>query len=228
MFPKHKLIWGACFALVMVLGVMPKSIAMAVPPPTTTTTIVADSSDFCADEIGYDSGTNWDLSVGDTGGDPLSPYTNIGERSLIKFSLAGLGKIQSAELCLTIIQSRWIQDEQTGIVDNEAPFTNPGLGNTVVIHIADYGDPGQEDYSAPSIGNNPGMLIQRNTQPSSVVSIDVTGAVRRAMRLGESFVAFRIQTATESDNDCFSDRWHFASADNPEASYRPTIQVNCG
>jgi len=194
----------------------------------TTVTKVADTSDFEVFENGFNSDAPGlgDWGVGDTGGSPGGPYTNQGRRGLVKFSLEGLGNIVSAQLQLTILQSRKDQYPAPGIIDDIPPFTNPGLGDTVVIHIADYETPSAAGYWAESIGNDPGVLIPAATDPLSVVSIDVTEAVKQAMELGASFVAFRIQTATVTDNDSLNDVWFFASANNDNPSYHPAIQVS--
>ncbi len=96
----------------------------------------------------------------------------------------------------------------------------------MVIHIADYGVPSAGGYGAASIGNDPGVLIPAATEPGTVVSINITEAVKQAMGLGASFVAFRIQTATVTDNDGLNDVWFFASANWGTPSYRPAIQVS--
>jgi hypothetical protein len=203
-----------------------QSIIVLIVP--TTVTIVADTSDFEVYQNGFNSDAQnlGDWGVGDTGGFPGDPYINQGRRGLVKFSLEGLGKIVSAQLQLTILQSRKDQYPAPGIIDDIPPFTNPGLGDTVVIHIADYGTPSAAGYGAASIGNDPGVLIPAATEPDRVVSIDVTEAAKQAMGLGASFVAFRIQTATVTDNDGLNDVWFFASANHETLSYRPAIPVS--
>lgn len=203
-----------------------QSIIALIAPATVT--VVADPSDFEVFENGFNSGSQnlGDWGVGDTGGNPGGPDTNQGRRGLVKFSLEGLGKVVSAQLQLTILQSRKDQYLEPGIIDNTPPFTNPGLGDTAVIHIADYGTPSAVGYGAASIGNDPGVLIPAATEPLSVVSIDVTEAVKQAMESGASFVAFRIQTATVTNNDGLNDVWFFASANYETLSYRPAIQVS--
>jgi hypothetical protein len=190
----------------------------------TTIIIIADDSDFDVYSSGLSGGaedlTDW--GVGDTGGG--SP--NLGRRGLVKFSLAGLGEIVSAQLQLTILESRQDQYPDPGTIDNSPPFTNPGLGDTVVIHIADYGTTSAAGYGATSIGNDPGVLILATTEPDAVVSVDVTDAIKQAMELEASFVAFRIQTETETDNDSLNDVWFFASANHDNSSYHPTIQIS--
>ncbi len=188
---------------------------------------VADSSDFEVFEDGFNPGAEnlGDWGVGDTGGGSVA-YANKGRRGLVKFSLAGMGTIESVQLQLTILESRKDQYPDPGTIDSWPPFTNPGLGDTMVVHVADYGTPSQAAYSAASIGNDPGVLIAAGSEPDVVVTIDVTAAVKQAQALGASFVAFRIQTAAETDNDGLNDVWFFASANSPNAAARPVIRVS--
>ena len=196
--------------------------------PGLSMTIVADPSDrevFGSGGVGTGPG---DVNLEDFGvGDTTDPG-NPGRRGLLKFPLSGLpGTIQNATLKLTIIQSRKDQSPATGgTIDDVPPFTNPGLGPTRVIHIADPGAFGAVSYGAPSIGNDPGVLIPAGSEPGSVVSINVKKAVQQALRAGSPFVTFRIQTNTETDRDGLNDVWFFASADNSDPATRPIIEVN--
>jgi hypothetical protein len=137
--------------------------------------------------------------------------------------------LQSATLKLTILQSRRNDTGGTGnpcvspITDNAAHFTNPGLGDTNVIHIADPGTPDATDYQSASIGNDPGILIAAGVDPPSLVSIDVKDAMQDAIDNGASFVAFRIQTATETDSDGCNDVWFIATEEAVAAATRPFL-----
>lgn len=189
-----------------------------------TTAIPADASDFEVFSTGVAGGSQdlGDMGVGDTGGG--SP--NLGRRSLLKFDVSGLrSPVAHATLHLTITQSRRDQNPAPGIIDAIAPFTNPGLGDTRVIQVADYGVPDPSDYDAPSIGNDPGTLIAADAEPAAQVSIDVTGAVNQALAASASFVAFRVETSVVTDGDNLNDVWFFASANNVDASIRPSLEV---
>jgi len=192
-------------------------------PAIASGTIVADPSDFevqGAAGVGFAIGGSGllDMGVGD--------FTNgVGRRAIFKFDLSSLAgqAVQSATLNLTIRSSR-LNDSGTGVptaqcpgvLNNTPPFRNPGLGNTLVVHIADYGTPSPAAYGSASLGNDPGVLIPATTDPvvSPSVSIDATAAIQQALRIGEQFAAFRIQTATESDLDGCNDVWFFNTTES--------------
>jgi hypothetical protein len=98
--------------------------------------------------------------------------------------------VTSATLRLTITESRKDQFPAPGIIDGVPPFTNPGLGDALVIHIAGDGVPTAADYGAPSLGNDPGVLIPAAGTPGEVVSVEATAAVKQALAAGASFVVF--------------------------------------
>jgi len=186
--------------------------------------IAADPSDF---EVFSDGGVGGesltDMGVGDTG----SGSPNLGRRSVVRFSLAGLSgqSVQSAILNLYIIESRKDQSPAPGVITSSPPFINPGLGDTQVIHISDYVLPNGGAYSSASLGNNPGTLIAAGAQPAArQVSIDVKAAMQQAINSGFSFVTFRLQTATETDGDNNNDLWFFASGDATDPAQRPFIE----
>jgi hypothetical protein len=89
---------------------------------------------------------------------------------------------------------------------------NPGLGDCWVRHIRDYGTLDSSDFDAPSIGNDPGVLIGA-TQRLNVgwVSIDVKNAVQDDLDHRRDFAAFMIGFSTISDNDGRGDSWDFYS-----------------
>lgn len=176
-------------------------------PAVAQITIIADSAFETFGTGGVGTGAN--DGIGDMGIGDIS--ANQGRRGVARFSLAGLaGQIlQSATLNLTISQSRRDQfcESANPITDSSPPFTNPGLGDTNVVHIADPGTPDAADYGSPSLGNDPGLLIAAGDEPPSAVAIDVTAAVRDSINSGSAFVAFRIQTVTETDLDDCNDVW---------------------
>jgi hypothetical protein len=149
--------------------------------------------------------------------------SNQGSRMVVKFRLGGikLDKMASAQLQLSIGRSK---------VDGTTyykPFPNPGLGNTEVIHIADYGRTlSSSAYSASSIGNDPGVLWGAgNVTDYQLSPIDVTAAVTQAISAGYQFVTFRIQTETETDSDGFEDAWYFCTSEQSH-EFRPTLIIN--
>ncbi|MFN7922631.1 MAG: hypothetical protein U0Q16_21180 [Bryobacteraceae bacterium] len=181
--------------------------------------IIGDLSDY---EV-YSNGGVGGSSLGDFGvGDTPEGF---GRRGIIRFSLAGLSgaTLQSASLSLFLIESRKDQYPAPGIITSSAPYVNPGLGDTVVVHIGD-GVPLAAGYTTPSIGNDPGALISGASQPNSpIFTIDVKAAMQQAINAGFAFVTFRVQTAAETDNDGLNDLWFFAAADSGFPSERPAI-----
>lgn len=148
---------------------------------------------------------------------------NQGSRMVVKFRLGGisLARMASAQLQLSIGRSR---------VDGTQyfkPFPNPGLGNTEVIHIADYGRTvSSAVYNASSIGNDPGVLWGAdNVTDYQLPPIDVTAAVTQAKLAGYHFVTFRIQTATVTDGDSLEDAWYFCTSEQSR-EFRPTLIIN--
>jgi hypothetical protein len=184
--------------------------------------IAADPSDF---EV-YFNGTGGlnlsDMGVGDTGG--ASP--NLGRRAVVRFSLNGLAghTIQSAVINLYIEESRKDQSPDPGVITSSPPFINPGLGDTQIIHIADYVTPSADAYNSPSIGNDPGTIIPAGFQPlTRQVSLDVKAAMQQAINSGFAYVTFRIQTATETDNDGQNDLWFFTSGNALDPAQQPNL-----
>lgn len=149
--------------------------------------------------------------------------SNQGSRMVIKFRLGGikLDKMASAQLQLSVGRSK------LNGTTYYKPFPNPGLGNTEVIHIADYGRTvSSAAYSTSSIGNDPGVLWGAdNVTDFQLPPIDVTAAVTQAILAGDHFVAFRIQTAQETDGDGLEDGWWFATSEQPR-EFRPTLIIN--
>jgi len=176
----------------------------------------------------------WDLTIGDTGGTGDPSSINLGARALIRFSLAGIApeQVEIVRLRIAILQTRKDQYPAPGVIDETPPFTNPGLGDVSVVHIPDFcltraGDGIDcrtlDDYSSPSLGDDPGVLIPNGQEPDSFVHIDVTGAVRQALLAGSPYVAFRMQTAIETDSDGNNDMWNIGAGDHPYAGLRPSL-----
>jgi hypothetical protein len=193
--------------------------------------VVADPSDYVA--LGGSLGgaalslsTNTQLFIGDTDG---SAFPRLSVRPLMKFSLAGISGsiVQSASLTVWIIESRNGGFGFPETITSSPPFVNPGLGDVLVKHIADYGDPVASAYSLPSLGNDPGVLIPSGVEVvANAVSIDVKSAMQQAINSGFSFVTFRLQTAVETDGDDQRDFYFLGSADALQAEQRPTLTFN--
>ncbi len=142
-------------------------------------------------------------------------------RSFVKFPISSLhGKVlKSAELKLTIERSI-----QNGSAYTSEPFDNPRLGDTRVIHINDYVTLDGSDFNAPSIGNDPGVLIPANTNPNSrIVSISVHAAMQDDINNARNFTTYMIRTANNTDDDNRRDQWHFytrnSGANAPRIEY---------
>lgn len=141
-------------------------------------------------------------------------------RSFVKFPISSLhGKVlKSAELKLIIERSI-----RNGSLDTSEPFNNPQLGDTLVIHIDDYGTLDASDFNAPSIGYDPGVLIPASINPPSTVSISVKDAMQKDINHARNFTTYMIRTAGGTDGDNRVDRWHFYTR-NSGISNAPRIE----
>ena len=174
---------------------------------------------FSDSEDGYVTGTGLvgngmsSMLVGDSFGD-------ISDHMFVRFSLSSVwGNLTSAKLYLYLFRSR-----TGGIPYETSPLPNIGLGDCQVIHIADYGTLDGSDFNAPSIGNDPGVLIGSSATPDvGFVSIDVKAAMEDDMRSGRSFTAFMLKMSTATDNDQDQDTWHFRTFEHNDQSQRPYI-----
>jgi hypothetical protein len=143
-------------------------------------------------------------------------------QGFVKFSLSGITSVDSATLYIYVGVS-W----RNNVLDNTSPLTNPGLGDCVVRHIADYGTIGDEDLDAPSIGNDPGVLIGGAETPNKgYVSIDVTAAMQDDIANGRPFSTFMIRITTNTDGDGRNDLWTFLSANNAGTDLDPYIEYS--
>jgi hypothetical protein len=179
----------------------------------------AHKSDATVTPVGVSTPDSFRAAVGDRN-------TDHGSRMVVKFALNGvkIDRIASAQLKLTIDRS--VKDDG---LDMSLPIQYPGLGNTTVIHIADYGRTASiAAYDTPSIGNDPGVVWGANNVTSlGLPPIDVTAAVIQARQAGYRFVTFRIQTVIETDNDGKQDVWYFAASERANSpQYRPTLTIN--
>ena len=177
--------------------------------------------------VGSDGGPshNKDMIVGD------DYYQNLGRRAILGFDVSGLqSHVHDATLTLTITESRKDQYPAPGIIDGSPPFTNPGLGDVLVLNISETVFLAQDAtaYGSPSTGNDPGVLIPANSEPGATVSIDVTAALQQAIDTGAQYVAFRIQSAVETDGDSLNDTFGFDSGDATDAGLRPKLAYTPG
>ena len=153
-------------------------------------------------------------------GDEASP-PNMVSRSFVKFSLAGVsGQLGSATLRLYIEFS--ILD---GGFDTVSPLDNIGLGDTLVVHIDDFGTLFPSDFNAPSIGNDPGILFSSTTNPNvGYISIDVTSAMQDDIDNGRAFTSFMIKMSIDTDGDGLVDEWFFSATENTGTDQDPIIE----
>ncbi|MBS7651364.1 MAG: hypothetical protein QXN62_09000 [Candidatus Bathyarchaeia archaeon] len=177
--------------------------------------IYGDPSDGHIDSSGLvDDSVNF-YGIGD---DNMNRYI----RGFVKFSLSGIsGKLSTATLNLYVLGS-WKDSSD----DYISPLTNPDLGDFLVIHIADYGstlDFG--DFNAPSIGNDPGVLISSTATPNvGYVSIDVKAAMQDDIDNNRAWSTFMIKLAIDTDNDGKWDRWVLSSVDQTGTAQDPFIE----
>jgi hypothetical protein len=150
--------------------------------------------------IGEDGG-GAELYVGDD-------ETGKTARGLVRFELPdGIDPTPPTRLELLINATHKDQPNAAAGHDTSAPFTNPGLGDLRAVPVADYDEPGAEDYAAPALGPAV-VLTTAGTSPGEILSANVTAAVQYAVDQGHAWVAFRIETAVETDGDGSIDRWY--------------------
>jgi len=175
--------------------------------------VYSDSKDGCKSNFGFVE-TNT-VFVGDVD----SPVVYF--KGFVRFSLSGIsGTIASAKLYLYVYRSYL-----DGVGDTSSPLTNPGLGDCRVIHIADYGTLAAADLNAPSIGNDPGVLLSGTATPNvGYISIDVTAAMQDDINNGRAYSAFRIELETNTDGDKLFDGWYFYASEETGTDYDPYIE----
>jgi hypothetical protein len=181
---------------------------------------------FGKDNVGQGDGSvTTQAGVGDT------YYNNLGRRGVFGFDITGVqAPITAATLSLRISETSHDQFPNPGIIDDSPPFTNPNLGDLRVLHvsedtlIAHAGD----GYGSPSIGNDPGVIVPAGVEAERVISIDVRAALQQALDSGAGHVAFRIQTATESDDDSMNDTFNIDLGASAFLAYRPQIVYTVG
>jgi hypothetical protein len=176
--------------------------------------------------VGVSGNDSGDMVIGDTGGLGLpNAAPNRTRRIIVSFPVGALeGDIESATLALAVTETRRDQYPDPGFIDGEAPYDNPQLGDALVLNVADPGDPTSDDYNAPSLGSDPGVLIPNGVDgPAFKLTIDVTAAVQQAIDEGRDVLAFRLQMSMPTDNDGLNDTWGFWSGNNRNLDRRPTI-----
>jgi len=176
--------------------------------------IYSDSQDGMIDSLGVVYSALFIMYVGDA-------FLNEYLQGFVKFSLLGIsGTLSSAILYLCVFES-----ERDNVVYGTSPLPNPGLGDCLVIHIADYVTLDASDLNAPSIGNDPGVLLSSSVTPNiGYVSIDVTAAIQDDINNGRSFSSFMIKMFTNTDADGLADVWFFYTSEETGISEDPYIE----
>lgn len=201
-------------SVLIVIVSFSSTLSMAAAAPGT---VFGDPSDGWVSDTG---GTNTGF-VGLRVGDNWDPGTshNLIYRNFVKFSLSGVpARIGSARLYLYLYGST-----VDGTSYSSGPLPNPGLGNCLVLHVNDYGTIDAADYSATSIGNDPGVLIGSGSTPGvGYISIDIAAALQDDLNNGRAWSTFMIRLATDTDNDGAVDEFKFYSADS--SANKPYIE----
>ena len=153
-------------------------------------------------------------------GDEASPPNAI-LRSFVKFGLAEVsGTLGSATLKLYLELG-----ERDAVGDFTSPIQNIGLGDTLVVHIDDFGTLDPSDFNAASIGNDPSVFISSTTNPNrGYISIDVTSAIQDDIDNGRAFTSFMIKMSIDTDGDGQVDRWFFSATERSGIDQDPIIE----
>jgi hypothetical protein len=185
--------------------------------------------DFSADGLeviaAFES-ENGDMIIGDTGGQGLpNAAPNRTRRVIITFPVDAIeGDIESATLAFAVTETRKDQYPDPGSIDGNAPYDNPQIGDVQVVHVGDPGAASEDDYNAPSIGNDPGVLVANGAEgPTFKLSIDATAALQQAIDEDRDVMALRLQMSLLTDNDGLSDTWGFWAGNNRILDRRPTL-----
>jgi hypothetical protein len=181
--------------------------------------IYSDSSDGSVSNTG--SVSNMEItSVGDSS-------TNSYSRTFFKFSLAGISRLTSSAVLNIYLESSW----RDSVHDTTSPLTNPNRGDIIVYHIADYGTLDAGDFYAPSIGNDPGIILSNTATPNiGYISIDVTAGVNDDLIEGRTWSTFMISSAPgwTTDGSFDSDIWRFYTVQRSGTSQDPYIEYVTG
>jgi len=178
-----------------------------------STDIFADATDGYLDSNSIVYSTYPQMSLGDWSNDAYS-------HCYVKFSLSGVsGALSSATLNLYVYISY-----HDGNSYAASPLTNPDLGDCQVIHIADYDTIDTSDFSATSIGNDPGVQLSGSATPNvGYVSIDVRAAMQDDMNHGRAWSTFMLQMSTTTDGNSDNDYWVFYTSRDASPAHHPYV-----
>jgi hypothetical protein len=178
-----------------------------------STDIFADSTDGYLDSNNIVYSTFSQMSLGDWSNNAYS-------HCYVKFSLSGVsGTLSSATLNLYVYRSYHDNNSYSA-----SPLANPGLGNCEVTHIADYGTIDSSDFSAASIGNDPGVLLSGSATPNvGYVSIDVRAAMQDDMNHGRAWSTFMLGMSTTTDGNSDNDYWVFYTSRDASSAHHPYV-----
>jgi hypothetical protein len=144
-------------------------------------------------------------------------------RGFVKFSLSGVAGIPSS-VTLNLYLNSGVRD---GVDGGTIALTNIGLGDCRVFHIDDYGTLDPTDFNAPSIGNDPGVLISSTATPDvGYLSIDITAALLDDLNNGRTFSAFMIRNTVDTDSDGKVDQWRFTPIVGELTDQSPFISIS--
>ncbi|MEM3595667.1 MAG: CFI-box-CTERM domain-containing protein [Candidatus Bathyarchaeia archaeon] len=176
--------------------------------------VYSDSSDGFVGNTGSVTTSTSYMYVGDN-------ELNVYFRAFLKFSLSGVsGIISSARLYLYVYG---VTIGPTGFF--VSPLPNPGLGECVVIHINDYGSLDAGDFNAPSIGNDPGVLIGSIQTPNvGYLSIDVTSAMQDDVNNGRAWSAFMVKMTVNTNSDGMKNLWHLHASEQAGTDKDPYVE----
>ena len=186
--------------------------------------VLADPSDGAAGGMNgvgsYAVDTQTDASLGDGSGN------DTGYRLLVKFPLASIpDPVPTTQLELFVEETRKDQYPAPGLIDGDAPFTNPGLGDLLILPVPDYDTLDAADYATAAIGPSI-VLVAAGAEGPQPLAADVTDAVQQAVDASASFVAFRIQHTIETDHDQLNDLWFVWMTEHGVAAEAPALVVD--
>ncbi|MFC1505546.1 hypothetical protein ACFLQ6_00590 [Thermoproteota archaeon] len=144
-------------------------------------------------------------------------------RGFVKFSLSGVAGIPSSATLNLYLYSGW----HDGVDGGTVALPNIGLGDCRVFHIDDYETLDPTDFNAPSIGNDPGVLISSTATPDvGYLSIDITAALLDDLNNGKTFSAFMIRNTVDTDGDGKNDQWGFVPNGGEPTDQIPFISIS--